>query len=83
MTKLFVLSGQAKLVKGDALKKDNVRNAWTAAAAEGPVELASFTVSSPPPVSLMSSFCSQLLQVAQASSRSHRYPPPTTSTPTL
>ena len=40
----FVTSGQAKLVKGDALKGDEVRNAWVAAAEGGRVDLALFTV---------------------------------------
>lgn len=44
----FVASGQAKLIKGDALKEDDLRNAWDVSGEDGPVDVALFTVGSFP-----------------------------------
>ncbi|KAG9044614.1 hypothetical protein FS837_007839 [Tulasnella sp. UAMH 9824] len=45
----FVASGHVKLIKGDAMVEEDVRNAWTEANADGaPVDLVLFTVGAPP-----------------------------------
>ncbi|KAG8916063.1 hypothetical protein FRC00_000630 [Tulasnella sp. 408] len=45
----FVASGHAKLIKGDAMVEEEVRNAWTEANADGTaVDLVLFTVGAPP-----------------------------------
>ena len=44
----YIQKGTVKIVVGDALKEDDVRNGWIAAAQFGPVDAVLFTVGTSP-----------------------------------
>ncbi|KAF9017354.1 hypothetical protein BDZ89DRAFT_1165779 [Hymenopellis radicata] len=48
----FISSGKAILVKGDAMKQDEIKSAWDAASEHGPIDVILFTVGGIPSFSL-------------------------------